>query len=574
MKKYLQNKICKLLLSACIFSLSFFTGNAQTAPSNLAYSNANGIAYKGLGQNSVAPTINDGGDPVTYSLALPPAGISINTITGQITWDNSVAIGNYSLTIVANNSVGSTNANYTLNVISNPDDFVMPKYSSTTKKSDLTYTGTQSTANNANLLDVYTATGDTNTQRPVFMFMHGGGFSTSNDKSQSYVVAFCKYMATCGYIAFAPNYNVGGGHTFTQNLKSCKDMDACLNSIRNRTINYPSSGNYNYNTNFLFVGGGSAGGHLSCNFVFADGSSNYAGFTPNLTNVIAEADGWGSSPSSDRLYSYSSLTANSMPAFIVQGSNDQTVPIQVSIDLDNALTAAGAFHSFWDIQGETHDCPNHIPAICDSIAHFYNRAWKRAYPQTVNSFTLPIRLGSFSVHQSDNLITIDWNTLTEENTHHFEVERSGDGVLFKTIGKINAKGNSTIKQVYACHDNATFLDGRIYYRLKMVDNDGRFNYSKISSITISLTRNILSCIYPNPIGQERWLNLRYTATKSEKETFYVLNAFGQKIFLNTCTVVAGSNNLSFNIGGLRSGLFYLCYAANGNFLQGLPFLVK
>ena len=573
MKKKLHNKIILFVIILLFFQLPIVC-LAQTSPSNMVFTPANGIAYRGNAQYSVAPTINDGGAIVTYSLVAPPAGVSINAVTGQISWSNAVAVGKYTLNVTATNSVGATTANYSLNVILNPDDFVSPKYSTTTTQSNLTYTGYISTANSANLVDVYTGVGDTNTQRPVFMFMHGGGFSTSNDKSQSYVVAFCKYMATCGFIAHAPNYNVGGGHTLSQNLKSCKDMDACLNSIRNRTINYPTTGNYNYNKEFLFVGGGSAGGHLSCNFVFADGSSNYGGFTPNLTNVIAEADGWGSSPTTDRLYNFSSLNTNSIPTFIVQGSSDQTVPVQNSIDLDNALTAAGAYHSFWKIAGETHGCPNHIPAISDSIARFYNRAWKRTYPKTINSIVTPVRLGGFSLELMGDVVRINWATLTEENTHHFDIERSIDGTNFKPIAQAEAKGNSTTKQFYSYGDNATLLVGTVYYRLKIMDRNGNYNYSSINSIVVKPIKNVIASVYPNPVAKNETLKVNYIATKSDKATVYIQNSLGQKVLINTFSVNNGNNSLSLNITNLPSGLYYVIVSVNNDLLQHQPFIIK
>ena len=97
----------------------------------------------------------------------------------------------------------------------------------------------------------------------------------------------------------------------------------------------------------------------------------------NLTNVIAFADCWGSSPDADRLYNYSSLNSHSLPVFIVHGSSDQTVPVAESVTLNNYLTAAHSIVDFWQIPGETHGCPNHRAAISDTMSHFFNRVWKQ-----------------------------------------------------------------------------------------------------------------------------------------------------------------------------------------------------
>ena len=338
------------------------------APSGLSYTPSVTSVYHAVAGNSVVPVINNGGAAVTYSMTGAPIGVTINATTGVISWLNSVNIGAYTLTVTATNSAGSTNTTYTLSVKLNPDDFLVPHFSAVTKVST-TYSSTGS----YHQVDVYTPTGDANTQRPAVMFLHGGGFQTSGTNTESYVVSFCTYLAKCGYVAFAPNYNEGGGHTLAQNLLAVKDADLCMNWIRNTT----TATTYGYNPNYLFCGGGSAGAHLVCNFCFWDGSANYNGYVVNLQKIIAFADCWGSSPDADRLYNYASLNANSLPVFIVQGSADQTVPVSTSITLNNYLNTAGAYHDFWEITGETHGCPNHIAAISDTMAHFFNRAWKR-----------------------------------------------------------------------------------------------------------------------------------------------------------------------------------------------------
>ena len=577
MGRILPVQLIKTLLATVVvvtlMGLNSDRVKAQTAPSSFVYSVSSAIAYKKLPQNSVCPSINNGGAAVTFSLVNPPSGVSISPTSGQISWDATIGVGTYGLTAKATNSVGSVTANYTLNVMLNPDDFMSAKYTSVTT-SNLTYTGAQSTANSANQVDVYTPQGDTNTHRPVFMFMHGGGFSTSNDKTQSYVVSFCKFLATYGYVAYGPNYNVGGGHTLPQNLKSCKDMDACLNSIRRKQINYPA-GNFGVDSNYLFVGGGSAGGHLSCNFVFADNSANYGGFKPNLNNVISEIDGWGSSPDlTDRLYNFSSLNANSMPTFLVQGSADQTVPVQNSIDLDNALKAVGAYHNFWEIAGETHGCPNHIPAICDSIVHFQNRAWKRKYPRTVNAVCVvtPVKLSFFGLSQIEGIVAAKWITVSEENVNFFELERSIDGVNFYSVYNTKSKGNSANEYVFK--DDVSQLAGYVYYRLKTVDNNGATSFSEIENIYIKATKNIVTDIYPNPAASNEALNIKYVATKAGVVNYQILNTIGQKIIASSFTASEGNNRVSLKLNNFKTGLYYLLLLNNNGVNQRLSFIVK
>ena len=568
-----QRTVAYLMIVA-MFGLLPVIGIAQSAPSNLAFSVPSGISYHKLPNYSVCPTVNGGGASVSYSLTNPPAGVTISPTSGQIFWDATVGVGHYPLTVVATNSIGSVNTTYNLNVIPNPDDFLTVKYTSATI-SNCTYANASKTTFNG--VDVYYPSNDTNTQRPVFMFMHGGGFQTSGTKTESYVVSFCKYMATCGFVAFAPNYNEGSGHTLPQNLAAVKDMDACLNSIRNRTIVMSSGTLPKYNTEFLFIGGGSAGGHLSCNFTFFDSTANY-GVPPyiiNLSNVISEADCWGSSPTTDRLYDFTKLRSNEIATFIVQGSADQTVPVQNSIDLDNALTAVGAYHHFWEISGETHGCPGHIGPISDTMAHFQNKAWKRAYPQTVNAVCVvtPVQFGSFAASLSDNKVLAKWVTATELNVHHYDVERSTNGETFTAIGTVSTKGNSSVNQNYLFAEDASVLAGVVYYRIKAIDNDGKISYSSIASITIKATKNIVTTVYPNPVTREQTLTVNYISSKADKITFQVLNALGQKVMTTTTQVNEGNNALPVKINGLKAGLYYLAVLNNNAVVQRLSFIV-
>ena len=529
------------------------------------YFKNNAIDYHGVAQRSFAAFGVAAG--VTFSLTTAVCGVSVNASTGQISWDATVAVGSYQLGISA--SDGSSTG-YFLQVIPNPDDFVTPKFSGSTVK-----TVYYATPNNSfHDVDVYLPNGDNNTQRPVFVFQHGGGFRApsggSGTKTESYVVTFCQYMATCGYVAFAPDYNEKNGHTLAQNLLAVQDMDACVNWIRNPT----TASTYNYNPNFIFVGGGSAGAHLSCNYVNYDGDPNYGGYKINLTGIIAEADCWGSSPPTDRLYSYSSIKSTQIPTFIVHGSKDATVNDSVAINLDKVLTAAGAYHDFWLIAGESHGCPNHRAAISDTMAHFQNRAWKHLFPQTINDVVaLPIKLTNFEVAAVANKVTIDWTTATETNTDHFDIERSIDGQNFYVIGNRASTSNSSVIHHYSFSD-ANVVNGSVYYRLKSVDKNGLYTYSSVKMVQISNARSSISKVYPNPLGGGQILTVVYASQKGDKATFQLTNTIGQKLNTTSLPVHAGTNTLSITIGQLPPGIYYLSAFENSQSIQRIPLTVK
>lgn len=99
----------------------------------------------------------------------------------------------------------------------------------------------------------------------------------------------------------------------------------------------------------------------------------------------------------------------------------------------------------------------------------------------------------------DNVLT--WATASEKNNEYFELERSLDAQNWTTIGRIEAAGYSTTTQTYFHTDkNAPF--GRVYYRVKQVDFDGKYEYAEN---VVSLERGFAKeteeldfLLYPNP----------------------------------------------------------------------------
>ena len=89
---------------------------------------------------------------------------------------------------------------------------------------------------------------------------------------------------------------------------------------------------------------------------------------------------------------------------------------------------------------------------------------------------LPVIISSFTVSRVGKSAMLNWQTSSELNFSYFSIERSTNGTNFSEIGKVNAVGNSSITQSYSFQDLA-YTNGLNYYRLKLVNKDGSFNYS-------------------------------------------------------------------------------------------------
>jgi len=116
---------------------------------------------------------------------------------------------------------------------------------------------------------------------------------------------------------------------------------------------------------------------------------------------------------------------------------------------------------------------------------------------TYESGALPVKLASFTAKAEGKIANLNWATTEESNSDRFDVEKSRDGKKWKAVGSVEAKGESSIRVPYSFSDN-TPSNGINLYRLKMVDRDGTFAYSRINSVHFAGLPTIN--IYPNPVA--------------------------------------------------------------------------
>jgi Repeat of unknown function (DUF5650)/Secretion system C-terminal sorting domain len=110
------------------------------------------------------------------------------------------------------------------------------------------------------------------------------------------------------------------------------------------------------------------------------------------------------------------------------------------------------------------------------------------------SSPLPLKLLSFTGSRQSDKNHLQWKTTDEINTKEFSLERSTDGRSFSSITMVTAAGTGNGNYSY---DDAYTATGKVYYRLQMIDNDGRFTYSNIIVLNKDAVTGVT--VYPNPI---------------------------------------------------------------------------
>lgn len=120
----------------------------------------------------------------------------------------------------------------------------------------------------------------------------------------------------------------------------------------------------------------------------------------------------------------------------------------------------------------------------------YTRATSTAGSVAISA-VLPIDLQSFTAKwRSPATIELMWQTASETNAAKFDIEQGTNGTTFQTIGEVKAKGSSTTPQYYGfTHDNPTRSIN--YYRLKMVDVDSKFKYSKTIAVNAEIKQFVV-----------------------------------------------------------------------------------
>ncbi len=173
--------------------------------------------------------------------------------------------------------------------------------------------------------------------------------------------------------------------------------------------------------------------------------------------------------------------------------------------------------------------------------------------------TLPLSLVRFTGTATNTAqVQLLWETAQEINTKDFEVEWSNSGLHFTKIATIAAAGNSSQTLHYSyLHTQPGIGDN--FYRLKMVDIDGRFTYSPVIVINRDASVSSLK-VFPNPVTDI--LQLYIQSEKRETIVYRLYSADGKFIAFKKAELVKGSNLLSWNIQQLMPGNYFLSNAGN------------
>ena len=129
----------------------------------------------------------------------------------------------------------------------------------------------------------------------------------------------------------------------------------------------------------------------------------------------------------------------------------------------------------------------------------------------------------FNILKKDKTVQLSWQTAAEHHVSHFDIERSNDGKTFAKIGEQKAVGGAHKTAYTALDDTPQY--GINYYRLKIVDTDGKVDFSKTQSL--SFGKDLVVRIFPNPIQEELTITI---SGEAKTVVVTIADLLGQVVF--------------------------------------------
>ncbi|WP_198034369.1 T9SS type A sorting domain-containing protein [Dyadobacter tibetensis] len=301
-----------------------------------------------------------------------------------------------------------------------------------------------------------------------------------------------KYNLTALAPAGAKYIRVGGATTgdWIKVDKMCLTITQpveCTNCTNNLVKDEP--GFENGNT----TGWTSSGGSFSASTSYA-ACGNYSGVQSGAGTIKKTVFVNGASGNTIELYIWAGYDSKNSQkiSMVFLNSSQNTIGAPVTVNLDKAYEATPQGLKKYTLTGTA---PSGTEYIRIEGTTSGNKLIVDAVCLTMSGPPLPVTLTHFDARVETGLVQLNWATTFETNSDYFEVQRSKDGKNWAVIGQVNASRESNVLATYDFKDLQP-LNGSILYRLRMIDQDNSFAYSR--KVAVESKSTIKVTVYPNP----------------------------------------------------------------------------
>ncbi len=173
-----------------------------------------------------------------------------------------------------------------------------------------------------------------------------------------------------------------------------------------------------------------------------------------------------------------------------------------------------------------------------------------------NGGPVPVKLVSFKATKVNDNGLVSWTTESELNNDYFIVQRSDDGIHFTDRGKVVGSGTTAFTHAYQLTDPLNTNSQVVYYRLKIVDRDAKYGFSKIIAIKLNGIAVNNFNVYPNPFISD--IKVSVTSSDDEVASFRILSFDGKEMLTRKVSLQSGDNIVVLtNFGTLAKGNYIL-----------------
>jgi len=176
---------------------------------------------------------------------------------------------------------------------------------------------------------------------------------------------------------------------------------------------------------------------------------------------------------------------------------------------------------------------------------------------------LPVTVTGFTAQKNNESVILKWYATYETNFENYEIQRSTDGIVFSKIGEVPGKNLAN----YSFTDNDLPEANTIYYRLKMIDIDGKFSYSK--TVPVRLSENFSNAqVYPNPTNGKLTVKLQQALTGNSG--LIIADVSGRVVMKQQ--VKNGQKNIDLDVSKFNDGRYFI-KISNSNELINQSFVI-
>ncbi len=189
-----------------------------------------------------------------------------------------------------------------------------------------------------------------------------------------------------------------------------------------------------------------------------------------------------------------------------------------------------------------------------------------SYIQLSIPIVVPVKLVSFIAENRQCNSRLSWQVANEINLTYYAIERSNNSIEFTEVGRVPSSSQNAATKSYRYNDNDISNIKNLFYRLRMVDKDEKFEYSPIKQVSLNCPEKVAISVYPTL--SNGLVNIKLSSGL-EQSTIRITNSLGQEIIVNESK---GFSRI-LNLKNFVNGVYFLQIVHNGKILDNFKIIL-